>query len=73
MATGHIIGQDVKLDIDKSGKTGTITFKINKELSPSSSGKMDMILSISGFQYMNSELDGKPIKANLQIGVDDKK
>ena len=77
MATRHTIGNDCKLSIDtKRDKTwgegvigkGTIEFDIY-EPQPSKGGKMDMLLSLSGFQSMGVNLDNKPISGNLQLGT----
>lgn len=71
MATPHVVGTDLKLSIDSKTGKGKIEFDIH-ELSLSKSGNMKMLLSLSGFTPMGVNLDGKPIKANLQIGVDAK-
>ena len=72
MATGHIFGQDIKYEIkeEKDGSTWTwVKIKHPPELIPSKGGKMNMLCSLQGFTPVGMNLDNKPIKANIQIGV----
>lgn len=72
MATGHIFGQDITYEIlnKKDGTTWTrIEFKHPPELIPSKGGKMNMLCSLQGFTPVGMNLDNKPIKGNIQIGV----
>ena len=66
MATGHIIGKDLKIGVDAK-KGVTVQADLLDNLHPTA--KMEMLVSTSGFIPTGAVVDGKPVFANIQIGV----
>ena len=72
MATNHVYGQNWTLEIKSKGEgKGSqliITADVPDELH--ATAKMEMLLSTSGFTPTSATLaDGRPLKANVQVGV----
>ena len=68
MATGHIAGENLIFRIDAERNKGIIEFEL-LPLEKSTSGKMDMLLSLPGFTNMGVKLNDELIYGNIQIGV----
>ena len=75
MATPHIVGSNLKLKIDSKSNKGIIEFDLldpvpSKQYEATGGKKgMQMLLSTAGgFAPMGVNLDGKPLKGNIQIG-----
>ena len=72
MATNHVFGQNWTIEIVSKGKDKGNQLVIKADILDTlhETPKMEMLLSTSGFTPTSASLaDGRPLKANIQVGV----
>ena len=57
------------IKIEKNGNKMVIEIDLTAERSSSKSGKMEFVASSQGWQATGFELEGKPLKLSLMLGI----